>query len=299
VRARSVLTAVIGGALAAAPGAPAAFPGKNGLIAFVQIKHFSPDIWVVGPKGGKGKDLTRTRRFAEFSPSFSPDGRTIAFLWTNRTGIQQGIGIVGANGKGLRHLTTGNGTSDFYEHPSWSADGKSILYTRGHNDSNGEPVWEIWSIPAHGGAQQRLLSDGGPRLSVTSPIGSQLAYLVIDPLGQGEDVLETSDFSGANPVRVGGQAPVSDWSPDGKRFVYIAHLAVTTRAADGSGNPTLVARGPRRDEDPSYSPDGRFVIWSNEATHDLWIANAGGGGAHIFTHQPGFAKEPTWGPARH
>jgi len=299
VRALLVLTAVIAAALAAATPASGAFPGKNGLIAFVQVKHFSPDIWVVGPKGGKGKDLTRTRRFTELSPSFSPDGRMIAFLWFSRSGIQQGIGIVGANGKGLRHLTTGNATSDFYEHPSWSADGKRILYTRGHNDSSGEPVWEIWSIPAHGGAQQRLLSDGSPRLSVTSPIGSQLAYLVVDPLGQGEDVLETSDFSGANVVKVGGQAPVSDWSPDGKRFVYIAHLAVTSRAADGGGAPTLVARGPMRDEDPSYSPDGRFVIWSNEATHDLWIANAGGGGAHIFTHQPGFAKEPSWGPARH
>jgi Tol biopolymer transport system component len=297
VRARIVLTAAIA-ALAAAPNALAAFPGKNGLIAYTQIKHFSPDIWVVGPKGGKGRDITRTRRVREVSPSFSPNGRTIAFYWTNQSGIKQGIGTVGSNGKGLRHLTTGNGTSDFYGAPSWSADGKSILYTRGHNDANGEPVFEIWSIPAGGGAQRRLIGDGQPRLSVTSPIGPQLAYLTVDPLGQGEDVLQTSDYNGANAVRVGGQAPVSDWSPDGKRFVYIAHLAVTTRAADGSGSPLQIAKGPRRDEDPSYSPDGRFVIWSNEATHDLWIANAGGGGAHVFTHQPGFAKEPSWG-SRH
>lgn len=296
MRARIVLTVLIA-ALAVVSAAHAAFPGGNGLIAFQQIAHFSPDIWVVGPKGGTGKDVTRTRGFAELSPSFAPGGRTIAFLWTNRSGTRIGIGIVNSNGKGLRHLTSGNGASDFYTAPSWSSDGKSILYTRGHNDASGEPVFEIWSIPAGGGTQQRLITAGSPRLSITSPIGPQLAYLIIDPLGQGEDVLQTSDFNGSNVVRVGGQAPVSDWSPDGKRFVYIAHLAVTTRAADGSGTPTQIGKGPRRDRDPAYSPDGRYVIWSNAGTHDLWIANAGGGGAHVFTHQPGFAKAPSWGPA--
>jgi Tol biopolymer transport system component len=280
----------------APPLAEAAFPGKNGLIAYVQIKHSSQDIWVVGPRGGKGKDITRTRKFAEQAPSFARDGRTIAFNWSNRAYTKQGVGIVGSNGKGLRHLTVGSPTSDFYGTPSWSSDGKSLVYTRGHFDASGEPLFEIWSIPAHGGTQQRLLSADEPRLSVTSPIGQRLAYLIVDPLGQGEDVFETSDFGGGNVVRVGGTVPASDWSPDGQRFVYGAHLAVETRAADGSGTPTQIADAPRRDSDPAYSPDGRFVIWSNEGTHDLWIAKASGGGAHVFTHQPGFAKNPSWGP---
>lgn len=296
MRARIVLTAAIA-ALAVAPGAHAAFPGKNGLIAYSQIKKGSEDIWVVGPKGGKGRDITPTRAFRETAPSFAPNGRTIAFYWTNRSGSQQGIGIVGSNGRGLRRLTSGNGMSDFYGFPSWSFDGTRLIYTRGHNDASGEPVFEISSMPANGGAQQRLIGDGQPRLSITSPLGPQLAYLIVDPLGQGEDVLQTSDFNGANVVRVGGQAPVDDWSPDGHRFVYIAHLAVFTRAADGSGTPTQIGKGPRRDRDPAYSPDGRFVIWSNNGTHDLWIANASGGHAHVFTHQPGFAKDPSWGPA--
>jgi hypothetical protein len=69
------------------------------------------------------------------------------------------------------------------------------------------------------------------------------------------------------------------------------------RAVDGAGTPTQIGKGPRRDRDPAYSPDGRFVIWSNAGAHDLWIANARGGGAQVFTHQPGWAKDPSWGPA--
>ncbi|HEY7633414.1 MAG TPA: hypothetical protein VH817_22120 [Thermoleophilaceae bacterium] len=294
MRARIVLT-VLAATLVAPPLAEAAFPGKNGLIAYVQSKHFSQDLWVVGPKGGKGKDITRTRKFAETAPSFGRDGRTIAFNWSNRAYTKQGLGIVGSNGKGLRHLTAGSPTSDFYGPPSWSSDGKSLVYTRGHFDASGEPSFEIWSIPARGGTQQRLLAADQPRLSITSPIGPRLAYLIVDPLGAGEDVLETSDPGGSNVVRVGGPVPMSDWSPDGQRFVFMSHLAVATRAADGSGTETRIADGPLRDSDPSYSPDGRFVIWSNEATHDLWIAKANGGGAHVFTHQPGYAKDPSWG----
>src|ERR1700755_1131715 len=98
----------LAGVMVAAPAAEAAFPGRDGLIAFAQVKNFSSDIWVVGPKGRKGPDITRTRTFHESAPSFAPNGRTIAFYWTNRGGTTQGIGVVGSNGRGLRHLASGN-----------------------------------------------------------------------------------------------------------------------------------------------------------------------------------------------
>lgn len=98
---------------------------------------------------------------------------------------------------------------------------------------------------------------------------------------------------------LGPGVPISDWSPDGKRFVFQGPgLAIWTMPVSG-GAPTKIADAPARDEDPAFSPDGRFVIWSNEATHDLWIANANGGAARNLTQQPGFEKDPSWGRAVH
>lgn len=297
MRARVVLTVVIA-ALAAAPTALAAFPGKNGTIAFIKSKHGNPDIWVMGPKGGKETDISRSPKAFESAPVFSPNGRTIAFLWSNRSGSRNGIGIVNSNGKGLRHLTNIANSQEFYERPGFTPDGQTIVFTCGHNDASGEPVFAICSMPASGGAQKQLFGGAGlPRNAITSPVGPQVVFLVIDPNGQGEDILDVSALDGSNAVPIGGVTPMSDWSPDGRSFVYEDHLAVTTRAADGSGTPTHIADRPMRDDDPSFSPDGRLVIWENEATHDLWIANSTGGGLKNMTHQPGFEKQPTWGRA--
>jgi Tol biopolymer transport system component len=194
-------------------------------------------------------------------------------------------------------LTSGINPNDFYGFPHWTADGQRIVYLRSHNDANGEPVNATWSIPANGGPQQQITPDQ-THDAITSPIGRQLAYLEFNPLGN--DFLELTDPNGANPVVVGSQPKVTDFSPDGQRFVYSYKSQIFAKPVDGTGSPMLIADKGENDLDPVFSPDGRFVVWSNLGTHDLWIANANGGGARNLTHQPGFEKTPSWGrAARH
>lgn len=297
MRARIVLTALVA-ALAAAPAAHAAFPGKNGLIAFQKSKNGRSDIWVIGAKGGKERDLTKTPAIFETAPSFSPNGRTIAFYWlsseSTRAGQKNGIGIVNSDGTRLRTLTSGNMASDFYERPAWTADGKNIVYTRSHNDANGEPVNATWTVSAHGGAQRQITPDHTLD-AITSPIGRQLVYLEFNPAG--DDFLKLTDASGANPVTIGGPPNMTDFSPDGQRLVYDHESKILVRSISPGATPTQVADEGANDLDPAFSPDGRFLVWSNEGTHDLWVANSNGGGARNLTHQPGFEKDPSWGRA--
>jgi Tol biopolymer transport system component len=301
VRARIVLTAAITAALAAAAPALGAFPGKNGLIAFQKIKTPSSEIYVMGPKGGKERDITNTPRVVETTPAFSPNGRTIAFLWVSfgTSGHQNGgIGVVNSNGTGLKHLTSGNVDTDPYFGPTWSADGRSILYEREKPVVGSLAPVTIWSISPKGGAQ-RQVTNGSDLFVLASPLGKELAFVHADPNGDpnAPRQLEVTNLSGGNPTVVGAGVAISDWSPDGKRFVYGGpQNAIWTRPVDG-GTPTKLVDEPARDEDPAFSPDGRFVIWTNEATHDIWIAKSDGSGARNLTHQPGFEKDPTWGKA--
>jgi Tol biopolymer transport system component len=298
VRARIVLTAAVA-AIATAPAAHAAFPGKNGLIAFQKIKSPSSEIYVMGPRGGKERDVTKTPRVAETSPAFSPNGRTITFLWVSfgTAGHQQGgIGVVNSNGKGLKHLTSGNIDTDPYFQPTWSADGKRILYERERPVVGSLAPVQIWSVSPKGGAQ-RQVTQGSDIDVLASPLGKELAFVHADPNGDpnAPRQLEVTNLSGGNAKVLGAGVPISDWSPDGRRFVYSGPgNAIWTLPASG-GSPTKIADEPAQDQDPAFSPDGRFVIWTNEATHDIWIAKSDGSGARNLTHQPGFEKDPTWG----
>lgn len=61
-------------------------------------------------------------------PAWSPDGSQIVFLTPNSY-TPTGLSMIGADGSGLRQLTSGPD-----EHPSWSPDGKTILFASDRDD---------------------------------------------------------------------------------------------------------------------------------------------------------------------
>ncbi len=84
------------------------------------------DIWSLPAKEGSKRNLTRTSGSAERDPSWSPDGRWIAYF-TDRTGEYELV-LQQSDGKGdLRQLTSGGKAFRF--DPIWSPDSKRIAFT--------------------------------------------------------------------------------------------------------------------------------------------------------------------------
>jgi len=71
--------------------------------------------------GGKLLNLTRTPNRYEYEPSWSPDGKHIAF----NIGNDAGIFIMDADGSNIRQFT-----SDRDYEPCWSPDGRQIVFER-------------------------------------------------------------------------------------------------------------------------------------------------------------------------
>lgn len=84
------------------------------------------DIWTLPAKKGSPRNLTRTSGVAERSPSWSPDGKWIA--WFADTTGEYELYVASADGKGASRQLTENGKVFRYD-PVWSPDSKHLTFT--------------------------------------------------------------------------------------------------------------------------------------------------------------------------
>ena len=95
----------------------------GGEIAFVSWRDGHSEIYVIGVDGQGRKRLTQDLA-AKWNPSFSPDGRRIAYVVAENHGPGQ-IYVVGVDGKNRVRLTH-NEENNWG--PAWSPDGRTIAY---------------------------------------------------------------------------------------------------------------------------------------------------------------------------
>jgi len=116
--------------------------------------------------GGGLKRLTKDR-YIDVGPSWSPDGRQIAFV-SDRTGGPQ-IYVMNADGSGVRRLTF---DGSYNTSPAWSPDGEWIAFETRINSQ-----FDIWKVRPTGGPSIPLISH--PRSDehpAWSPDGRLLAF---------------------------------------------------------------------------------------------------------------------------
>jgi len=91
------------------------------------------------------------------------------------------------------------------------------------------------------------------------------------------------------------------WSPDSRTLAVVLQEThwdkIWTIPATG-GKPAEVTFGDGEDEEPLYSPDGKFIVFESnrglpEERH-LWVVPANGGSPHRITNLDGFETNPHW-----
>jgi Tol biopolymer transport system component len=153
------------GLLTALRPAEATFPGQNGKIAYVSYDVLAPEattdreIYTIDPTGGTPFQLTNNNTLDD-SPSYSPDGKKIAFSHKGLMAIDLEIWTINATGGGTGKVNiTNNKTDDRY--PDYSPNGNKIAYTG--FDGTDE---EIYAISVGGGTAFKVTNndtdDGDP-----------------------------------------------------------------------------------------------------------------------------------------
>ncbi|HJP66064.1 MAG TPA: hypothetical protein VKA30_07160, partial [Actinomycetota bacterium] len=128
---------VFGGLLFFSVPARAAFPGRNGLIAWTHPTSLTTDaeIFVMTPNGAVIRQLSHNKQ-NDFFPAWSPDGRFLAFESSSST--DDDIWVMNATGTGAHNVSNTDGVAD--RGPAWSPDGARIAFWRQHFDGTSE-IW--------------------------------------------------------------------------------------------------------------------------------------------------------------
>jgi Tol biopolymer transport system component len=154
------------------------------------------------------------------SHGLSPDGQWLAITCSTPGKLESRVYVVPATG-GTPRLVTEHPDSYFH---SWSADGKTIIFTRpDHGASN------IYAISATGGPEHPLTTGTGISDDPGASPDGQWIYFNSDRGGSMQIWRMHPDGTGAEPVT---HDSFVNWtphvSPDGKSIVFISYPPGTT-----------------------------------------------------------------------
>jgi len=270
----------------------------NSKIAFASDRENQPysDIFVMDVNGRNVIQLTDSRANDEW-PSWSPDGRKIAFT-SDRDGNEE-IYVMNADGTDEVNLTK-NSAEDVLS--SWSPDGKRIVFT-----STRDVNWEVYVMDSDGANQVSLTNnpadDGNP---AWSPDGKRIAFYskrdgnfdiyIMNADGTGQVNLTNNPATDSRP----------SWSPDSKKIAFASNRdgnqEIYVMNADGT-NPMNLTKNPAGDHLPSWSPDGKKITFFSdreyrEHNYEIYIMNADGINQNRLTFDlvEIYDTDPAWSP---
>jgi TolB protein len=236
----------------------------------------------------------------EMSPTWSPDGRRIAFV-SDRAGGNLDLYAIATDGTGLVRLTSSPG--DEFS-PAWSPDGRTIAVTRSlHNHA------DIVLVAADGKAERTLV---GGQWASWMPDSRRL-LVTEGPFAKGKLVLVDTVTGSGQPLQIDvPNAHQGSLSPDGRTVAFSVSAngfdgvpndwneeLWLARTSDGGNLRRLTVRSGNDHWPVAWAPDGKSLVWTADDTEggaDLYIARANGKGVRRLTSDPGYDAWPSWAP---
>ena len=225
--------------------------------------------------------------------SYSPDGKKLAInrkgqvYWRKyyRGATQTDVTVMDIAARKFTDVTDFDGMDSW---PMWSTDGFIYFVS----DREGSGLTNVWRVPEAGGKADRVTSfkTGDVRFPAISADGKTIVFehdfgvwkldlasrkvapIKLDIAAETqENVAEVRDFN--------SQADDYDLAPSGRRVVVSIHGEIFTAPTD-EGDLRQITDTPARDQDPQYSPDGKWIAFISDRSgrEEIYIAASDGVG---------------------
>jgi TolB protein len=263
-------------------------------IFFISNRTGHKEVWVMDYDGAGQEQLTKLNSIA-LSPRISPDGSRVAFSAISGDSWQ-----ILMYSMDLGRLVSFPRFRGGNYSPAWSSDGAKLAFS---SSMSGES--QIYVTDANGAGPKRLSSSRGSNISpVFNPkTNAQIAW-VSGRTGLPQIYIMDADGSNVQQITTEGYAVSPTWSPNGMAlaFSWIRHYGP---GAPGGQDIYLMDVASRqfvqlthdagRNDFPSWSPDGRHLVFQSTRTgsEQIWTMLADG------THQQQLTKNgnnslPNW-----
>jgi Tol biopolymer transport system component len=241
------------------------------IIGAAMLRHSAPKA----PEPWTFRPLTYSGR--AFVPSLSPDGKQVAFIWTDGNIQDLGLYVQLVNGGNPLRLKDAQAAGK----PAWSPDGSRIAFIR--RDGG------IYVMPALGGVPRRV-SMSSPTTSADLAWSPGGAFLVFTGAGQGLFAVSAEGGEAHQLTKPAAGTDLSPaLSPDGDRLAFVRRTSTFNSGVfvmplhrDGTtaGAAQQITSGVWDINSLDWTADGREILFAGSAgsgNSSLWrIARDGG-----------------------
>ena len=260
-------------------------------IAFVSDTNGHKEVYLTDILGRKVRQITRHKNLV-VSPRFVPGGRYLTY--TSYHSGNSNLYITDLNqSRTTRPLSRRRGMNLA---PAWSPDGKKMILTL---SKDGNP--DLFLLDRKGKIIKQLTRRSGINVSPSwSPDGSQIVF-VSDRSGRPQIYL--MDLKSGKVQRLtfkGRENAEPDWSPQGNLITYSSlvddsYQIFTISAIPGS-RPKQISNGPGQHESPTWSPDGKQILFSlrRNQTQKIYAMLKNGSYMRQLFDIPGNQTYPRW-----
>ncbi|MBE0697689.1 MAG: PD40 domain-containing protein, partial [Anaerolineaceae bacterium] len=255
------------------------------------------NIYVSNRDGSQISLLTNTPGF-DYLPTWSPDGKNLAFIRFNGDNRQDGILHILPAGSDTPRQLDPNTTYGYF---TWMPGSQKILAVRGFAGS-----YEIYFIDTVSGASEQIAKNAAEYPRISQDGNSILLLLMTGSSCNGKGCVSPNDYFMYDVVTrktkqlTGDAQPKMSlgWSPDGQLIAYYL-------PNDPSGNAEIIqSDGKYVGSEPDHpwwtniwriSPDGSLIAYAqnntNNGSFDLFIRPISGGNPQKINHTGNSADE--------
>jgi TolB protein len=262
---------------------------------------FNSRIAFASRRGGRAKEIltmsvdgydvttVTNNRTINLAPSWSPDASSL--LFTSFMDGNASLYRADVSGRGVAKVSSARGLN---LGGRWSPDGQRIAISLERSGNS-----DIYLLNEQGQVLKQLTTGGEIDVSpVWSPDGRQIAFV---SARTGTPQIYVMGADGSSPRRVTFQGSYNtspSWSPKGDLIAYVGReqgfniFTVNVK----TNQVHQLTSGQGSNEDPSFSPDGRYLVFSSTRVGKpaLFLADTSGEHQVQLTRSGGDDTSPSW-----